>query len=237
MSNPLAVALNSCTKFVLSGVAQPCLLCGGRSPAGLLCRPCAAELPRLGAECCPTCALPTPGGVVCGRCLRRPPPYARATAALRYEFPVDAMIQRLKYGGQSVIAGYLADALADALAGQGGPDLILAMPLHPLRLRQRGFNQAVLLAERLSRRLGIPVDAGACRRVRDTRPQVGLPVRERHKNIRHAFACDADLRGRRVALVDDVMTSGASLAELARVVARAGAVETSVWVVARAVHR
>jgi len=229
--------MNICTKFVLSGVAQPCLLCGGRSQAGLLCRPCAAELPRLGGECCPICALPTPGGAVCGRCIRRPPAYTRTTAALRYEFPVDAMIQRLKYGGQSVIAGYLADVLADSLAGQARPDLILPMPLHPLRLRERGFNQAMLLAERLSERLGVALDAGACRRVRDTRPQVGLPVRERHRNIRHAFACDADLRGRRVALVDDVMTSGASLAELAKVVARAGAVETSVWVAARAVHR
>jgi ComF family protein len=157
-------------------------------------------------------------------------------AAFRYEFPVDALIQRLKYGSQTVIAGYLADVLADAVAGEAGPDLILPMPLHPLRLRERGFNQAVLLARQLSQRLGIALDSTACRRVRDTRPQVDLPLGERRRNIRHAFACNADLGGRRVVLVDDVMTSGASLDELARVVVQAGAAEVSVWVVARALR-
>ena len=160
--------------------------------------------------------------------------FTSTAAAYRYDFPVDTLIQRLKYGGQIAIAAYLADRLAEMLAAEAGPDLIVPMPLHRRRLTARGFNQAALLAGRLSQRLGIPFEPEACERMRDTPPQVGLPVKARHKNIRGAFACRTDLSGRRVALVDDVMTSGASLNELAMVVKRAGASEVSAWVVARA---
>lgn len=210
-------------------VAQACLLCGARSHAGLLCPACAAELPRLSAPGCPRCALPTPGGAVCGACLKRPPAFDRTEAALRYAFPVDVLVQRLKYGDQTVLAAYLAGLMAPSAR----PDLVLAMPLHPRRLRERGYNQAALLAGHLARRLDLPFAAMACRRLRDTPPQVDLPVKARRRNIRGAFACTADLTGRHVALVDDVMTSGASLDELARTAKAAGAVEVSVWVLAR----
>ena len=235
MSNPIAGLLNSCRKFVQTRVAQSCLLCGARSKAGLLCPHCADDLPRLPAQCCPSCALPTPGGQVCGACLRKPPAFDRTEALFRYEFPVDALIQRLKYGGQTAIAADLAQRLALHVPAADRPDLIVAMPLHSRRLRERGFNQAALLAGHLAQHLGIEFAPSACRRERDTPPQVALPVKERRKNIRGAFVCDADLSRRRVALVDDVMTTGASLDELARVVRRAGAVEVSAWVVARAI--
>lgn len=217
-------------------VAQSCLLCGARSRTGLLCPACAADLPALPEGRCPVCAQPGTGGQVCGRCLRRPPAYDATVARYRYAFPADVLVQRLKYGGQTVLAGWLADRLVEALAGRDLPDLIVPMPLHPGRLGQRGYNQAALLADRLSRRLGVALAPAACRRVRDTPPQVELALKDRRRNIRGAFACEADLAGRRVALVDDVMTSGASLDELARVVKRAGAVEVAAWVVARAVQ-
>lgn len=236
MSNFVRRALNICLNNAHSALAQPCLLCGARSHAGLLCPACAAGLPRLAAARCPLCALPTPGGAVCGACLKRPPAFDRAEAVYRYAFPVDVLVQRLKYGGQTVVADWLAARLAEGLAAAPRPDLIVPMPLHPRRLRERGYNQAALLAGHLARRLGVASDPAACRRVRDTPPQVDLPLARRHRNMRGAFACDRDLRGRRVALVDDVMTSGASLDALAGAVRRAGAVEVSAWAVARAVR-
>lgn len=183
---------------------------------------------------CPVCALPGTGGAVCGACLKRPPAFSETVAAFRYAFPVDILIQQLKYGGRTVAAAYLGDHLLARLEGRRRPDLILPMPLHPNRLRERGYNQAALLAGRLAGRLGVAMAPTLLRRRRDTPAQVGLPIEARRGNVRHAFACGADLGGARVALVDDVMTSGASLAELARVVKRAGAAEVSVWVVARA---
>lgn len=235
MSNLIAGLLNSCREIAQTGIAQPCLLCGARSRTGLLCRPCADDLPRLPAERCPCCALPTPAGAVCGACLKRPPAFDSAAAVFCYDFPVDVLVQRLKYAGQTAIADYLAARLAERPIAPDMPDLIVPMPLHPRRLRERGFNQAVLLAGHLARRLGIESAPAACRRARDTPPQVDLPVRERRRNIRGAFVCEADLSGRRVVLVDDVMTTGASLDELARMVKRAGAVEVTAWVVARTV--
>jgi ComF family protein len=216
-------------------VAQPCLLCGCRSHAGLLCRPCAHDLPAMPAERCPVCAEPTTGGLVCGACLKRPPAFDRTIAVYRYAFPLDVLIQRLKYADQTVIAAWLAEQFAQSLSPTDRPDLIVPMPLHPRRLSERGYNQAALLGAQLAHRLAIRFDPQACRRVRDTPPQVELPYKARRKNIRGAFECAADLTGLRVALIDDVMTTGASLNELAGVLKRAGAVEVSAWTMARAV--
>ena len=107
------------------------------------------------------------------------------------------------------------------------------MPLHPLRLRERGFNQSVLLAQRIAGRLNIPLLLNACERTRNTSPQSTLPWQKRGKNMRGAFACNTDLSGRNIAIVDDVMTTGASIEELARTLRLAGAGEVSAWVVAR----
>ncbi len=226
-------ALNNCMHFVQSRIPQPCLLCGARVAGALLCPGCEADLPRLAGARCPVCALPTPLGEVCGGCLRRPPAYDATHAAFRYAFPLDALVQRLKYGGGLALADWFAARLAEALREAPRPDLILPMPLHPKRLRERGYNQAAEIAKRLAARLDLPLGLTACRRVRDAAPQTGLPLKERRRNIRGAFHCDLDLTGRRVALLDDVMTSGASLDELARAARKAGAAEVSAWAVAR----
>jgi ComF family protein len=107
------------------------------------------------------------------------------------------------------------------------------MPLHPKRLQERGYNQAGEIAKRLARRIDLPLSLTACTRAKDAPPQASLPLKERHKNIRGAFECKMDLSGQRIALVDDVMTTGASLDELAKTVRRAGAAEVQAWVVAR----
>lgn len=225
--------LNIGTLFARLLPAQPCLLCGTDSHAGLCCRDCDAELPRLDNPHCPICALPTADGRVCGECLRQPPPFDHTVAAFRYAFPIDKLIQALKFREQLILADYLADAVARRITLR--PDCIVALPLHPTRLRERGFNQSLLLARRIASRSGIPLLAAACTRVRDTPPQSRLPWKERDKNMRQAFMCTGSdaLRDRHVAIVDDVMTSGASTGELARALKQAGAREVSVWVVAR----
>ncbi len=213
-------------------VTQSCTLCGARVRGELICAGCAADLPRLAEERCPQCALPSPGGLLCGACLRHPPRFDRCEAVYRYGFPLDALIQHCKYGGGQELADLFADALAERLAGRPLPDLMVPMPLHPERLRERGFNQALEIARRLGTRLDLPF-THACRRLRNTPPQAGLDLKARKRNLRGAFECDTGLQGKRIALLDDVMTSGSSLNELAQAARRAGATEISAWVVAR----
>lgn len=181
------------------------------------------------------CALPLPDGTLCGACLAQPPRYDSTIAVFAYGFPVDALIQRYKYGGQLAIAPLFTGFLSSAVAEPA--DLIIPMPLSPQRLRERGFNQSLEIARGVGCLTGIPVVADACRKIVETQPQAALPWKERAKNIRGAFVCDADLRGARVAVVDDVMTSGATVNELARNLRRAGAAHISAWVVARTLPR
>lgn len=236
LSNTVRGILNSCLNFV----PQDCVLCGGASGRALLCAPCQAELPYLAVNACPVCAGPTGSagdGQVCGACLSRPPAYARCVAALRYAFPADALIQALKYRNQLPLARLFAAVLADVAANAPRPDVLLPMPLHPHRARARGFNQATEIARLLARDLRIPLDTNSLVRIRDTAPQATLPLHERQRNVKGAFSCSGTLAGRHVALLDDVMTSGATLNEAARTVLRAGAAEVSLWVVARALPR
>lgn len=200
-----------------------------------LCADCDRELPRLPARRCASCALPIPDGAICGACLDRPPRYDDVTAVFAYDFPVNALIQAFKYGGNLAVATMLGSTLGGAVAAPA--DAIIPMPLSPQRLRQRGFNQALEIARGVSRITGIPVMGDACRKVIETRPQATLPWKERAKNMRGAFVCDADLGGKRIAVIDDVMTSGATLNELAKNLRRAGAVHISGWVVARTLRQ
>lgn len=182
---------------------------------------------------CPQCALPSTGGEVCGRCLRHPPAFDQTEAVYAYAFPLDTLVQQCKYRGGLELTALFAQALAGQIRGRDSADLIVPMPLHPGRLGERGFNQAAEIARRLAEQLQLPWQASACTRVRDTPPQAGLDLKDRRRNLRNAFRCDANLADRRVALVDDVMTSGASLNELARTVKKAGAISVTAWVVAR----
>jgi ComF family protein len=222
-------------KILRALLPQACVLCGADSGGQPICAPCDAELPRLPRGRCAVCALPLPSGAVCGACLDRPPSYTRVEAPFCYQFPVDALIRAYKYGGRLAHARSLGAALAGVVTR--GVDVIVAMPLTPTRLAERGFNQAHELARIVASATGIRLLPRACRKVVDTAPQVSMPWKERAKNVRHAFACDADLTGMRVAVVDDVLTTGATLNELARVLRKAGAVEVAGWVVARTLPR
>ena len=168
---------------------------------------------------------------MCGRCLTHPPVFAHTTAAFAYEWPVAELIHQYKYAGNLALARLLGQSVATRLTHAA--DLIVPMPLAPRRLRERSFNQALEIARVIRQITGVPLAANACRRVRDTAPQASLPWKARAKNIRGAFVCDADVRGMRVAVIDDVMTTGATLNELARNLLKAGALEVQGWMVAR----
>jgi len=212
--------------------AQPCLLCGAKSRNGAWCWPCDAAMPYFSAPHCPVCALPTLNRATCGRCLKQSPQFDRTLAVFAYAFPLDKMVQALKFNEQLMLVHLLANKLAQRVEIR--PDCIVAMPLHPARLRERGFNQSLELARQVASILNIPLLNHACQRVRDTPPQSALTWKERGKNMRKAFTCTEDLSGKHVAVVDDVMTSGASVNELARALRQANAREVSAWVIARA---
>ena len=210
-----------------------CLLCAGYGAADGLCQGCRQSLPRLRAPCCTICAAPGAGAEVCGRCLIRRPGFDRVVAALVYAFPADALVRALKYRGGLACARPLAAALFDVLDSEPCPDLVMPMPLAPRRLRERGFNQAMEIARLVGAEFGLAITANGCRRSRESAPQASLPWKERAANVRNAFACELDLEGKTVAVVDDVLTTGATLNELAVTLKRRGAREVLGWVVAR----
>jgi ComF family protein len=214
-------------------LTQDCLLCAAESGTNLLCEACERDLPRLPAARCPSCALPTPLGEICGRCLSHPPHYDATAALYRYAFPLDKLVQSFKYGHRLALGGWFGQRLAE-LPERIDADLIIPMPLHRLRLRERGFNQAGELARAFGKVRRIPVDNRSCRRIRHTAGQADLPWRERARNVRGAFDCATDFSGRRLLLIDDVMTTGASVDELARTLKLHGALQVNVVALARA---
>jgi ComF family protein len=171
---------------------------------------------------------------VCGACLKETPAFKRTLAIFSYAFPVDRLIQRLKYQEHLALAALLGELLAERLQGEKLPDFWLPMPLHGNRLRERGFNQAVEIARELSARTRVPMHADWAQRLRDTPPQAGLKRAARKRNLRDAFACRKEVAGLRVGIVDDVMTTGSTLDELARTLMEQGASEVACYVVARA---
>jgi ComF family protein len=180
------------------------------------------------------CALPLPSGEVCGACLAHTPAYDTTVAAYGYAYPLDAVIAGYKYRGDLSLAPLLAAALSDETEAEAAEvDAIVPMPLAALRLQERGFNQAHELARYIGHTRRVRVLASACRKVTDTPAQAELPWKERARNVRGAFVCDADFTGLRVAVVDDVMTTGATMNELAKNLKRAGASSVQAWVVAR----
>ena len=213
---------------------QRCVFCGAARPHDGVCAGCRGDLPGRAAARCPVCANLTTATQVCGECVSHPPAFSRTGVAASYRFPVDSAILRLKYASDLSIAEPLAALLAEQVAPEPAPDLLVPMPMAQSRLRERGFNHALEIARALSARLNLRLATDVCRRTRHTAPQAALPWDERRRNIRGAFTCDRDLTGKRVAVVDDVLTTGATLDELARILLRAGAAEVVGWVVARA---
>jgi ComF family protein len=215
-----------------------CVLCGAPGDGGLdLCGGCRRSLSALGPHCA-LCAAATPLPVeACGHCLRRAPAFARVLAPYRYRAPLDWLVGRLKYQGHLSHARLLGELLWHHLETRAAPvDLILPVPLHPLRLRERGFNQATEIARILARHSALPLDSAALARVKATAPQATLRAKARAANLRGAFAVSEPERvaGQRIALVDDVVTTGSTVEAAAKALLRAGAASVEVWCCARA---
>ena len=209
-----------------------CVLCGrpGQWPCHDLCVACEGSLPVLsgGDLGCKVSSTDSHGG----------PPCDRSFAVCAYAPPVDTLIQALKYGGQLAIGRVLGRLLARHASNFGlqlDVDCLLPVPLHPRRYAERGFNQSAEITRFAAGALALPVAPGLAVRRSDTRPQVGLAPADRHANLQGAFtAGQGPVRGRRIVIVDDVITTGSTVAELARALKQAGAVTVDVWCVARA---
>ncbi|MFC3941838.1 ComF family protein [Pseudomonas gingeri NCPPB 3146 = LMG 5327] len=220
---------------------QSCLLCDEPGDSSHpLCTPCESELPWL-LDGCQTCALPLPmSGLTCGHCLKRPPSFEQVIAPWTYRFPVDSLITRFKHQSQWPLGRLLAELLAEALrerfdTGLPRPDLLLPVPLAIRRQRQRGYNQAAMLMDWLGQSLEIPVDEHRLLRIQDTVAQQDLDARARRRNLLNAFALapGARVEGLHLALVDDVLTTGATAESLARLLLKAGARRIDVYCLAR----
>ncbi|MGE5115638.1 MAG: ComF family protein [Betaproteobacteria bacterium] len=215
-----------------------CAVCRAWDDARL-CRDCVARFVTARSRC-RRCAIDVPAGVTtCGTCLRQPPTFDRTIAAVSYDHPWDGLVAAFKFHAALDLAPVLAERIVQAVraAGETPPDLVLPVPLGATRLRERGYNQAWELARRVARRQRRPADAALLARVRETPHQLALPRAARAANVRGAFLVEPrrahELRGREVALVDDVLTTGATAGEIATVLRRAGAARVQLWVLAR----
>ena len=220
---------------LLSGLwPSHCLVCAEACQTEGLCPACRRALPWNHSACL-HCALPMPAPAhACGHCLRRPPPLTVAHAAFCYETPLDRLLPRLKFHNDLAAARLLGSLMAEALSSAERPDALIALPLHRKRLRSRGFDQTLELAKPLGNALKLPLLDHALIRVRETAPQSRLDAPARRRNLRRAFAIrpDATLPAH-VALIDDVMTTGATLHAAADALLRAGVTRVDAWVCAR----
>jgi ComF family protein len=213
-----------------------CLLCREPGLRGRdLCTSCAGSLPS-NRSACLRCAQPLPEpSVCCGQCLQHPPPLTEVHAAFVYGFPLDRLLPRFKFHGDLPAGRLLSQLMAEALAPMPRPEALVPVPLHRARLRTRGYDQALELARPLARSLRVPLLDEVLARVSNTRPQSELDAVARQRNLRHAFSVTPGLAlPAHVALVDDVMTTGATLHAAARVLQRAGVARVDAWVCARA---
>lgn len=216
-------------------LAPRCLVCGEAGAGGHdLCGPCDAALPW-NAPACPGCALPNAHGDLCGACLQSRAPITSTRAALAYGFPLDRLVPRFKFHQDLAAGRLLAELMVRGLAGAERPEAIIPVPLHARRLRARGYDQALELARPVARALQVPLLSAALVRQRDTAAQSELDAPARRRNLRGAFALRPDaVLPAHVALLDDVMTTGATLHAAAHVLRRAGVSRVDAWVCARA---
>lgn len=217
-------------------LTQPCLLCKNLEGGELgVCADCYHDLPWHTAPHCLQCALIS-GGKICGQCLTSTPNFDRTHALFTYDFPANALLQHFKYQQAHHLAhtfGHLFARHLESCQAAKNIDVIFPMPMHPIRLKERGFNQALEIARILAKNLQLPLDFESSYRKKYTPPQATLPLKDRIKNMQDVFACDKSLHGLNIAIVDDVMTSGASLNALAKTLKKAGANTVECWVIAR----
>lgn len=233
--------------MILFNPIQPCILCGDDGQKlSCLCKACQDELPYI-KSACTTCGLPLntsanlgayeeTSNEICGACITSPPPSGHCISVLHYDSPVDYLIKHMKYHNQLSIADLMGKLIANKVKQQGKslPEQIIPIPLHIDRLLQRGYNQAIEIGKTASRELNIPLNLTDCARVRSTTPQFDLPASERGSNIKGAFEISSQMKSKHVALIDDVMTTGSTVREVAHVLLKSGVTQVDIWVCARA---
>ncbi len=210
-----------------------CLCCTPTRGGTAICRDCYRELPWLSSGC-PTCAAPLPalpGLIQCEDCQQHPPALDACHALFNFRAPVNQWIRNLKFQQELPIAKFLGRLLAEKISGTDN-SILVPVPLHHRRLRQRGFNQALEIARPLKKH-GYRLDARCCTRTRHTPPQSGLPAATRLHNLRDAFRVNKNIAGENIMLIDDVLTTGTTLNALAGTLKQAGAVRVEAWVIAR----
>jgi len=216
-----------------------CLLCLDATPCGeMLCSTCVEEMP-LNDRHCQRCGKPMPIAVAeCGACQQAPPAFDSVHTLYRYQLPVDRLVQKMKYDAKLHLARLFGEQLRIAASAwireTGKPDIIVPVALHRSRLRQRGFNQSIEITRRTSKALGIKLEINRIKRIRKTDTQTELPLKQREQSVRGAFAVNGSLKNLSIVIVDDVVTNGHTVGELARVLKRAGAERVGIWGIARA---
>lgn len=238
----LTLGLRTAGRAIIDALLpQSCALCSLASGSAPVCQDCAATFPALSGQCCPCCALPLSAtqDPDCPDCRHHRPGFDSATAVWSYGFPIDTLIRDFKYGHHLYLASFFGRHLAATLQSHWQthpdkrPDLILPLPLHPNRLKSRGFNQAAELARHTAKRLNLPWSSEHLVRVHDTASQAGLRRDARWANLRGAFACPTPVTDLNILLIDDVLTTGASLSACADALRHAGARRIDVAVLAR----
>ena len=215
-----------------------CCLCGvalSHEDSGL-CGPCAGDLPK-NNKACPTCAVPMPVPMLCAECLQRPNHNITSIFTLyKYQYPINRLIQEMKYNARTDIAYSMGKQLGLAVQEHGLhlPQCVIPVPLHNSRVAGRGYNQSLEIARPLANILNIPVDLKICKRIFKTLPQTGLPASHRRRNIHGAFSITHASLYDHMVIIDDVVTTGATVNEMARVLVRAGVKRIDVWACARA---
>lgn len=211
---------------------QSCFLCGDPSIKPL-CAPCLADLPNQVTRCS-CCAKPQSEIALCDECQSQPPPYTHTQTLFSYTYPIDQLIIAAKFQQNLVILKFLGELMGQRLIIQPRPQVLIPVPLHLSRLRQRGYNQSLELAKVIAKHTGIPIAFQACQRIRNTPPQTSLSGKQRQTNVKGAFKIiKLAPTWQHIALIDDVMTTGSTVAELARIFREAGVERVDIWCCAR----
>jgi len=219
-------------------ITTPCILCHAQTSQQSLCQKCSTSLPLLGPAC-PRCANPLPKTHICGSCLTHPAIRHRSQSLFQYAFPIDKLISEFKFNQRHYLSQYLGHQLAHHIkqVSEEMPQMLIPIPLHHTRLKQRGYNQSAELAKVLSTELDIPLNQSALKRIKATKPQNQLPFSERKKNLMTAFTCQANHQlPEHIALIDDVLTTGHTADAAAKALIKQGVKTVELWTIARTIR-
>ncbi len=199
------------------------------------CKDCEQDFIRE-TQRCPICARYSLHHHICGSCLNQQPSFANTETLFSYQYPANHLIKAFKFNNRPELARRFADKLAKRIMEKGSvlPEIIIPVPLHRKRQRERGYNQSLEFAQQLGRRLGLKVNSSLCSRIINTNPQSTLPMKIRRKNVKGAFSLNSDQIPKHIALVDDVITTGSTINELSKLFKKAGCQRIDIWTIARA---